>query len=776
MIKWSRRQLFGTAGAAVAMGAFAPSATARPRPSRVELRNDIRDGNWLGPAYWSNRIEDWRREGDWITCTNGRKSYEGRTAFVLTREIGTSGSGTLECDITLAKYHENGGFGGFLIGIGSGKLHHLSASLAQRGSGEAGGIMAVIEATGTPVFREHTDDKNPINYATLEADYTGSGAIDLASGPAKLTLQITQVGAGINQLRLTATQGSSKQIATLDGVPDHLLAGGIALISSPPKNLEGTTFKFKELATSGTRVAIHEDRAVGACAGCLYSIANGVLNLSAQFQAIGPSSPQSATLEIRRPGDRWKRAAKAEIGDGWAAIFRVEGWDASRAGEYRVWWGKEAVFAGELRRDPVHEDRPVVISMQSCVLSTQQALESDPIGFAVPEEERYGRYSPLNFNHPHADLVTNSLAHDPDLIFVSGDQYYEHNPTRRGEGEDDLKLDTLYRWLQWCIAFAPLVKDRPSVVLVDDHDVLQGNLWGNGGRDAPEGDEVLGGYTKGSDLVRMVYRMQCGGNPEAAEPAPITNGIPVSYCSFEWGGAEFAIIEDRKWKTSPIQGEGLLGHIGELLGERQEQFLERWAATPSDKPRIILTQSVWAGLETEPTGEPVMNFDANGYPALGRRKAVQLAKQAGALLLSGDQHLTSIVRHGIDRHDDGPVQFTSPSGGTFWQRWFEPSAEQPNPRGALPYTGDWRDAFGNPLRVLAVANPAISYADYRKHVKGRSQILYDRKLKREGYGVVRVDHAAASYAIECWEWNKNPITEPESQFPGWPFVLPFSEV
>ena len=775
---WSRRQFFGTAGLFTAIGIGAPAGEAKtPRLAAIDTADHPKDGNWLGPAYWANRIQDWRRKGDWIVCTEGRATYEGRTVNLLTREVETAGNGNLSCDIALAKSEGPQGIGGFLIGIGGGKLHPLSASLAQRASGAGGGMFAVVDETGRPHFREHTDDNALLAYKELEAAHSGGGKIDLGRH-ARLALEIEDLGGGRNTLTLTCTQDSVSRKAVLKGVPSDLIAGGLSLVSSPPESNPGACYKFAHIATGGPRMARHEDRALGPCISVLYSIANGVLNMVAQFQCIGPSSAQDAALEVKRSG-RWKRVATAPVGDGFAAHFRAEKWDSSTAADYRVVWlgggSGQTVYSGEIRRDPVHENRPVVISMQSCVLSTQQTLEAEPLNFAVPEEQRYGRYSPLNFNHPHDQLVSNSLAHDPDLVFASGDQYYEQNPTRRWAPGDDIKLDTLYRWFQWCVAYAPLTKDRPTIVLIDDHDVLQGNLWGDSGRKAPDGDETLGGYTKPFDLVKMVHRVQCSGNPDPADPTPVLNDIPVSYAAFEWGGTEFAIVEDRKWKTSPIQGPGLLGHVGEMLGERQEQFLAEWGARDTGKPRIILTQTVWASVETEKNGKPLINFDGNGHPALGRRRGVELAKKAKALLLSGDQHLTTLVRHGIDAHDDGPVQFTSPSGGTFWQRWFEPDEALANARNGLPHTGDWRDAFGNPLRMLAVANPELTYAYFREHVKSKSQVLYDRALKNEGYGVVRVDHANQQFVIECWPWNRDPVALPNSQFAGWPYFLPFAE-
>jgi alkaline phosphatase D len=153
----------------------------------------------------------------------------------------------------------------------------------------------------------------------------------------------------------------------------------------------------------------------------------------------------------------------------------------------------------------------------------------------------------------------------------------------------------------------------------------------------------------------------------------------------------------------------------------------------------------------------------------GRRTALELVKRAGALLLSGDQHLPSLVRHGLDSFGDGPVQFVAPAAGSAWQRWFEPAGGLPNP-GDSPHTGDFTDAYGNRMRVLAVANPKLTKAAFRAARRGRSGELGDRSRKREGYGLVRVDKANRQFVIECWPWDGGP------QFEGWPYRLPFPQV
>ncbi|MEI8619175.1 hypothetical protein P4S63_25350 [Pseudoalteromonas sp. B193] len=49
--------------------------------------------------------------------------------------------------------------------------------------------------------------------------------------------------------------------------------------------------------------------------------------------------------------------------------------------------------------------------------------------------------------------------------------------------------------------------------MADDHDVLQGNLWGDGGENSELPKEEDGGFKWDKDLVRMVYRIQHGHNP-----------------------------------------------------------------------------------------------------------------------------------------------------------------------------------------------------------------------------------------------------------------------
>ena len=149
-----------------------------------------------------------------------------------------------------------------------------------------------------------------------------------------------------------------------------------------------------------------------------------------------------------------------------------------------------------------------------------------------------------------------------------------------------------------------------------------------------------------------------------------------------------------------------------------------------------------------------------------RRTALELVKRAGALLLSGDQHLGSLVRHGLDGFDDGPVQFVAPAAGSAWQRWFEPAgAAQPRWH---PHTGDFTDAY-NRMRVLAVANPRLTKAAFRAARKGRNAELGDRRQARG----LRPGPGGQGEEEIC---DRVLAVGRGSAARGWPYELPFPEV
>jgi len=447
----------------------------------------------------------------------------------------------------------------------------------------------------------------------------------------------------------------------------------------------------------------------------------------------------------------------------------MENWDATRDWEYRVAYPanapQPAYYTGVIRKDPSGAET-LKIGLFSCSIASARSLEGGVGKPEMPQAELLGRYTSRNLYFPYRELIHNAGRHQADLLVFAGDQFYEGNPTRR-DNSPAPTLDYPYKWYLWVWSFRELTRNTPTIVLVDDHDVYHGNLWGNGGRAAPERNQNRGGYRCTGEFVNLAQRTQCSHNPDPYDPTPVQQNITVYYGAFRYGGVSFAVLEDRKFKTTPMEGADLDVHEAELLGERQEKFLAAWAKDwQGASAKICLTQTLFACVQTSPAGRPLMDFDSNGYPKLGRDRAIELLREARALVLAGDQHLATVVRHGLDTFTDGVIQFTGPAVASSWRRWFEPASPLPHAAGT-PHTGDFIDAFGNKVRVLAIANPKVTFKEYRRHQAGRSQGLGDRRLKSEGYGVIRVN---------LKPWDIDPAATGARQFAGWPFRLPFSEL
>lgn len=734
---------------------------------------------WLGPPFWANRLQDWRLHNGRIECVTGAAGDELRTVSWLTREVSAGNEPAhLSARAGLIEDAGGGGFCGFLIGAGAGTLDYRSAALVQKASGTGGGVLCVYETDGAVRFRDHTSEEQPLAFAELPSKpFSISSALDRSRPVAdvRLQLDIAPASGGLFSVTLTARDTETNVVisaAMRDDVRDVDLVGGIALVSSPHTGKAGARFWFAELRSGGRKIAIRPERALGPIVGTLHSLNGAVLKLGAQFMPVGESEPQRASLLIRSADGRWREAATAALSPGYTAHFRIENWDGSRDADYRVVYG-ESAYEGTIRREPSARG-PLTIGLFSCAIAAARSFEGGRGEPELPDAEVLGRYTSKNVYFPHADVVRHASHQRADLLVFAGDQLYEGSPTRRDNSLTPT-LDYLYKWYLWVWAFRDLTRDTPAILLVDDHDVYHGNVWGNGGRPAPQGDQNRGGYRCTADFVNVVQRTQCGHNPDPYDPAPVEQDIAVYYGAFRFGGVSFAILEDRKFKTAPIQGGDLDVHEAELLGPRQERFLAEWAKMPDGgAPRVCLTQTLFACLQTSPAGRPLLDFDANGYPKLQRDRAIRLLRGAGALVLAGDQHLTSVVRHGVDTFEDGVLQFSGPAAGTSWQRWFQPADPLPNARGAN--TGDFTDAFGNKLHVHAVANPKVTFAHYRSYRPGRGQGLGDRRLKSEGYGIVRIDRSAREIVLECWPWNVDPAVADARQFPGWPMRVPFDAI
>jgi len=486
----------------------------------------------------------------------------------------------------------------------------------------------------------------------------------------------------------------------------------------------------------------------------LYTVHNNVLKLTAQLYPLDQGDPRTLRLELSRDG-RWQQVATTKvITPGWTAPFRVENWDMTQEVPYRVRHRPEgtrsAVYEGIIRRNPLDKDEIVVAAFT---------------GNSI--------YPGHGGNIPKTDIVENLKRLKPDLLFFSGDQVYDHN------------RHYAY-WLKFGRDFGEVIRNTPTVTIPDDHDVGHGNLWGAGGKQSftAAGDD--GGYFKPVEYVEEVQRAQTSHLPDPFDPTPVLRGISVYYTALDWGGISFAVIEDRKFKTGPAGVVPKLGprpdHVTDpnydpkaldvpgavLLGERQLKFLRQWAADwRGAEMKAVLSQTVFCGaadLHGSRNYRLLADLDSNGWPHTGRNQALAEIRKAFALHIAGDQHLGSIIHHGIDDWEDAMVSFCVPSIANLYLRWWAPLKPGENRRapsgcGMPDYTGRFHDGLGNKITVWAVANPSPE--------ENRDKLT----TRAAGFGIVRFNKPQRTITLECWPRNVD-VTDPSArQYPGWPKTI-----
>ena len=475
----------------------------------------------------------------------------------------------------------------------------------------------------------------------------------------------------------------------------------------------------------------------------VYTHQAGVLKMTAQLFPLKPGEERLIRLEFKRDG-KWVEARKSEVRyPGWYVHFRVENWDDSQDVPYRVRHGAKAMFEGRIRRDPSGKNEIVVANL-SC--------NSSRTAGGRPE------------------IVANVMKQDPDLLFFGGDQTYRHTEHTVG-------------WIEFGMQFRDIIRDRPTICIPDDHDVGHGNVWGESGKNSTLPGSADGGYKFPVKYVNQVQRQQSWHLPDCPDPAPVNRDISVYFTRITVGGVDFAVLEDRKFKSGPAGKIPQMGprpdHINDpkydpktidlpglqLLGLRQEKFLENWSEDWTNaEMKGVLSQTAFCGavhMHGGPKNRLLADLDCNGWPQTPRKKAVDLIRRAWAVHLCGDQHLAVVVKHGISDHGDGPYGFTSPAlVNTIYGRWWHPLDEQsgpnPVPNSPLQWTGDFKDGLGNKISMIAYANP-----------ENRN----DEKKRADGYGIARFNKKNRTVTFECWPRFSDVRHGDGAQFPGWPITV-----
>ncbi len=327
------------------------------------------------------------------------------------------------------------------------------------------------------------------------------------------------------------------------------------------------------------------------------------------------------------------------------------------------------------------------------------------------------------------------------------------------------------------------MRDRPTICIPDDHDVGHGNLWGENGKRSTIPGDADGGYRYPVEYVNQVQRQQSWNLPDPVDPAPVERGITVYFTRLTVGGVDFAILEDRKFKSGPAGKIPKMGprpdHINDpsydpktidlpglqLLGERQEKFLHAWGQDwTGANMKAVLSATAFCGAVHMHGGRNarlLADLDCNGWPQTPRNRALEEIRRAWAVHLCGDQHLAVVVKNGIREFGDGPCAFTSPAlVNTIYGRWWHPLDEKPGPNpvagSPLPWTGDFHDGLGNKLSMMAYANP---------------EDVTDEKQRADGYGIARFNKTKRSITFECWPRFSDAKQGDKAQFPGWPITV-----
>lgn len=733
------------------------------------------DRPWLGPAYWANPLQDWRVQGGRIECLHASAD---RNVHLLTRQL-SSRAGTVEMAVRIGR-------------VGGGPLG---------GQGSAGfrlGILGTLKEY--PELHDYRNNLWAAPTAGFDAGFSADGrlflqrigardaaALDLGRESLELRLVMAPRGAAVTATLTAHDPSSGRELARVsrEDIAGDVLVGNVALVCNFAGPGEGGgnpkgkakakaaavpgvglgQFWYADWRVAGTKLTGGDSQVFGPILWSQYTLSGGTLNLSAQLPPLGAEDTPTVQLQVAE-GAGWRTIGTAAIHpEARTATFRQEKWDDTRDTPYRLTYAlrqrgggaTEHTWTGTVRRDPVDRESLSVADV-SCNIHTI---------------------------FPNVPLVRSMAKLDPDLLAFVGDQFYESTGgygTQRAP-LDQAILDYLRKWYFHGWTWRDLMRDRPSVSLPDDHDVYQGNLWGEGGEGQKTTQEA-GGYEMPAAWVNVVHRTQTSHHPAPYDPNPAKRGTLNYYGPLTYGRVSFAILADRQFKPGP---EGRVPPTGgrgdhvkdpnfdprtadlpglELLGAKQEEFLAAWVRDwKGADMKAVISQTIFSAMSTTHGGnrEVLMaDYDANGWPQAGRRRALREIRKAFAVHLAGDQHLPAVVQYGLDGFRDGPVAFAGPAVNVGYPRWWEPARTGRNKTtGNTGFTGDFLDHFGTPLTVLAYRNgPA----------EPPRPVLEAVNAKTSGLGLVRFNKAQRTITFECWPYSAD-VTQPGSQMPLWPVTV-----
>ncbi len=750
-------KVFGFGAALFGLGKRSPAedAVAKGKASSASTVNwhDTHDRVWIGADCWANPMEDWRIVDGAAECqTTGGD----RNIHLITHQL-TNATGTLEISVVVSQVElkkQDGGVG-FRIGVRSDINEHRSNVFAK--SGIRAGLI-----DGQLLLGRKTK------------------AVPGTANPQEVTLSLSGKANGDQfDLTLTATAAGGQELGAISAsVPAEAVLGNICVVNNfdpQTKKNAGARYRFRDWTVAGNAVTVSPERKFGPILWSMYSLSDSrsdegfVMKISALTGPLGEQDNKDVELYIKSDGD-WKSLGTAQLDpDAWVATFRIPNWDQQVETPYRLVYREQHRSGGETAAEWTGK------------------IKANPTGRPL----RLGALTCQNdYAFPYEPVANNLIKLDPDMLYFSGDQLYESHGGYgliRDPAEPAI-LNYLRKYYQFGWSFREAMRDRPTICIPDDHDVFQGNIWGEGG--APMdvdagGASSNGGYREPARMVNVVHKTNAAHHPDYYDPTPVKQGISVYYGDMVYGDVSFAILGDRQFKSGPTRvetGSGRADHVKDrdfdtskldkpglvLLGERQEDFLRAWVDDwRGHSMKVLLSQTVFAGVATHHggyNGYLKADLDSGGWPQTARDHAIKIIRKGLPLHINGDQHLTSLAQYGVDKQRDSSWSFCTPAIAAGYPRWWRPDEigmpHQNRPQHRLPNTGEYLDGFGNKVYVYAVGNPEVASKKNRyekAHQKG------------SGFGLVTIDTKAKTYKIESFRFLIDATDgKPSNQFPGWP--------
>ena len=829
----SRRGLLGLLAAVVSLpkrigraGAAQQDGAGPHTVTRVDRWQRTHDRVWLGERFWANPMEDWRVvDGAAEVQTSGGDRNVHLITHRLTGEPGRRFRMSVRCRRVEAGQRDGGA--GFRIGIRNLIDDHRSNCFAHGvgiDAGLVGGSLVLGESTAAVEGRAGAARRAPSETGE-RGDSASQGA---AADGVTLVLEGRTDGDDCH-LVLTAQADDGDELGNvLHTVPAAGIEGNVAIVSNFDREIpkgEGARYRFSEWTADGDAFEVDEDRRFGPILWSMYSMSDSrtdegfVVKLTALLPPLGAGDDRRVELLTEHDGE-WRSHGFAELDpDAWTATFRLSDWNERAAAPFRLVYRERHTDGGETEHDwrgtiRANPGGAVPPSQRTTPRAGAPGQRDDVRGTRSSTDERLAR-RPLrlaaltcqnDYSFPYAPVADHVLARDPDLLFFSGDQLYENHGgyglIREPAGPAILNYLRKFYMFGW--AFREAMRDRPTLCIPDDHDVFQGNIWGESGKamDTGRGTSSLGGYREPARMVNVVHRTNASHHPDPFDPAPVEQDISVYYGDMVYGGVGFAILADRQFKSGPEHvdtGSGRADHVLDpeldtaaldapglaLLGERQEEFLEQWAGDwRGHTMKVLLSQTVFAGVATHHGGHDdylIADLDCGGWPQTPRNRLVRILREAKCLHVCGDQHLPSLVQYGADAQRDGSWAFCTPAISAGYPRWWRPDevriAHRNRPRHGLAHTGEFRDPLGNRVYVYAIGNPEV----------GAAHDPYERAHeKSSGFGLVTVDTEARTYRVEAFRFLSTAddaasgrgdgaadsgANNEDAQFPGWPVTL-----